>query len=41
MDRPSKIDASIGNVAVADFETAVLQRYSGAAQEVERVFACP
>ena len=41
MDRPSKIDASISNVAVADFETAVLQRYSGAAQEVEQCLCLP
>src|SRR5918997_1171308 len=41
MDTPSKIDGASGNLAVTDFETAVLQRYSDAAQEVEQCLCLP
>ena len=41
MDALSKINGANGKVAVADFEAAVLQRYSDAAQEVEQCLCLP
>jgi SAM-dependent methyltransferase len=41
MNRSAKNDGGSGNVAIADFETAVLQRYSDAAQEVEQCLCLP
>jgi arsenite methyltransferase len=41
MDGPSKINRASGNAAVTDFETAVLQRYSDAAREVEQCLCLP
>ena len=41
MNRSAKNDGGSGNVAIADFETAVLQRYSDAAEEVEQCLCLP
>jgi arsenite methyltransferase len=41
MDALSKINGGNGKVAVTDFETAVLQRYGDAAQEVEQCLCLP
>ena len=41
MDALSKINGANGNVAVMDLETAVLQRYGDAAQEVEQCLCLP
>jgi arsenite methyltransferase len=41
MNKPSKINEASGNVDVTDVETAVLQRYGDAAQEVEQCLCMP